>query len=75
MVNTKNNMVTLRVSDNLSNWLDEQGRVLGMNRSEVVRFWLNNSMLTFSASVDVAKTVVQDRLSDGQIGGATVEKA
>ena len=75
MVNTKNNMVTLRVSDNLSNWLDEQGRVLGMNRSEVVRFWLNNSMLTFSASVDVAKTFVQDRLSDVQTGGATVEKA
>ena len=75
MVNTKNNMVTLRVSDNLSNWLDEQGRVLGMNRSEVVRFWLNNSMLTFSASVDVAKTVVQNRLSDVQTGGATVEKA
>ena len=38
---TKSNAINLRVSDKLNDWLEQQSCVLGMNKSEVVRFWLN----------------------------------
>lgn len=55
----KENMISLRVNDKMVDWLDSQGDALGMTRSEVVRFWLNNSMLTYERS----STIVSESLS------------
>lgn len=58
----KNNYVQLRISDKMDEWLEEQCETLGMNKSEVVRFWLQTSMLTFDKSVQIAKKAVDDQL-------------
>lgn len=68
----KNNAVNLRVSDKLNDWLEMQSERLGMNKSEVVRFWLNYSMLSFNTSVDAVnnamkKGVQNDNVLPGQL--------
>lgn len=55
---TKSNAINLRVSDKLNDWLEQQSCVLGMNKSEVVRFWLNYSMLSFNTSVDAVNNAM-----------------
>lgn len=78
-MNKKNNLVQVRLSDRMDEWLNSQCDVLGMNKSEVIRFWLQNSMLTFDKSVEVARDVAQTQLR-GQmsikdvLGGETDEK-
>lgn len=77
---TKSNMISLRLSGQMDEWLAEQCRLLGMTKSEVVRFWLQTSMLTFEKSVDIAGKVASKQL-EGQLsisdvlGGKTNGKA
>lgn len=61
---TKDNMISLRVSDQMMGWLDLQGKTLGMSRSEVVRFWLQTSMLTFERSSAVVSEAVNKQLQE-----------
>ena len=58
----KSNPINLRVSDVMNDWLNEQCEVLGMSKSEVVRFWLQNSMLTFQKSVEIANQISKEQL-------------
>lgn len=71
MAVTKGNAINLRVSDKLNGWLEEQSQVLGMNKSEVVRFWLNYSMLAFNTSIDAVNKAVKSnaKVADGQLPG------
>lgn len=77
---TKSNMISLRVSGQMDEWLAEQCKLLGMTKSEVVRFWLQTSMLTFEKSTDIADKVASKQL-EGQLsindvlGGKTNGKA
>lgn len=71
MAVTKGNAINLRVSDKLNGWLEEQSQVLGMNKSEVVRFWLNYSMLAFNTSIDAVNKAVKNntKVADDQLPG------
>ena len=77
---TKSSMISLRLSGQMDEWLAEQCRLLGMTKSEVVRFWLQTSMLTFEKSADIAGKVASKQL-EGQLsisdvlGGKTNGKA
>lgn len=77
---TKSSMISLRLSGQMDEWLEEQCRLLGMTKSEVVRFWLQTSMLTFEKSTDIAGKVASKQL-EGQmsisdvLGGKTNGKA
>ena len=66
---TKSNAINLRVSDKLNDWLDQQSFVLGMNKSEVVRFWLNYSMLSFNTSVDAVNNAMSKGVQSEQLPG------
>lgn len=61
-MSTKPNVVNIRVSDVMNHWLDEQCEVLGMTKSEVIRFWLQSSMLTFQKSVEIANQISKEQL-------------
>lgn len=69
----KSNPINLRVSDVMNDWLNEQCEVLGMSKSEVVRFWLQNSMLTFQKSVEIANQISKEQLA-GQMSLDDVKK-
>lgn len=58
----KSNPINLRVSDVMNDWLNEQCKVLGMSKSEVVRFWLQTSMLTFQKSLEIANQISKEQL-------------
>lgn len=60
---SKPNLVNLRISDVMNKWLDEQCEILGMTKSEVIRFWLQNSMLTFQKSCEIANNISREQLS------------
>ena len=66
---TKCNAINLRVSDKLNDWLDQQSGALGMNKSEVVRFWLNYSMLSFNTSVDAVNNAMSKGVHSEQLPG------
>lgn len=73
---TKSSMISLRLSGQMDEWLEEQCRLLGMTKSEVVRFWLQTSMLTFEKSVNIADKVASKQLEGRMsisdvIGGRT----
>lgn len=61
-MSTKPNVVNIRVSDVMNRWLDEQCEILGMTKSEVIRFWLQNSMLTFQKSCEIANNISREQL-------------
>lgn len=63
-MSTKPNVVNIRVSDVMNRWLDEQCEVLGMTKSEVIRFWLQSSMLTFQKSVEIANQISKEQLKE-----------
>lgn len=58
----KSNMLSLRLSEQMDNWLENQSQLLGMTKSEVVRFWLQTSMLTFEKSADIASKVAREQI-------------
>lgn len=60
---SKPNLVNLRISDVMNSWLDEQCKILGMTKSEVIRFWLQTSMLTFQKSCEIANDISREQLN------------